>query len=153
MRLDPDTAGTHNLFAWALVVSPDRPRRDYDEALEHSRKAVELAPKDGNYVNTLALAEYRVGHWNESIAASERSMALRKGGDASDYFFLALALWQKGEKAQARAWFDKAVAWTKEKNPKDLELRQFWKEAAKLLGLPGPNSTGLSSPAAPGEGR
>ena len=41
-----------------------------------------------------------------------------------------------------------AIAWTKEKDPKNKELRQFWTEAAELLGQPGPDS-GTGSPAAP----
>jgi tetratricopeptide (TPR) repeat protein len=148
-RLMSDGASRHNILAWWVALSPARPRRDYDEALEHARKAVELAPKDGRYVNTLALAEYRAGHWNESISASERSMALQNGGDASDWFFLALAHSRKDEKDDAGKWFDKAVAWTTEKDPKNAELRQFWKEAAVLLGQPGPNASGTSSPVAP----
>jgi serine/threonine-protein kinase len=148
-RLKPDAAPAHNGLAWNLVLSPDRPRRDYDLALEHARKAVELAPKERYYVNTLALAEYRAGHWNESIAASERSMAVRNGENASDWFFLALAHWRKGEKDEARRWFDKAVVWTKEKDPKNVELRQFWKEAAELLGVRGPDAPGENSAGAP----
>ena len=148
-RLRPHDAENHNELAWAVVSTRDHPRRDYDEALEHARKAVELEPKSASFVNTLALAEYRAGHWNESIAASERSMALRNGGPAWDWFFLAIAHWQKGEKDQARTWFDKAVAWTKEKDPKSGELRQFWKEAAELLGRPGPDGPRSGSPADP----
>jgi hypothetical protein len=45
---------------------------------------------------------------------------------------------QKGDRAEARKWFDKAVAWTKENDPKNIELRGFWTEAAKLVGQPGP---------------
>ena len=51
--------------------------------------------------------------------------------------------------AEARKWFDKAIAWTKEKDPKNVELRQFWAEAADLLGRPGPTASGAASPAAP----
>ena len=149
LRLNPDDARAHNALAWNLVLSPDHPRRDYDEALEHSRKAVKLAPKSGDYFNTLALAEYRAGHATESIAAGERSMTLRNGGDASDWFFLAMAHWQKREKDRARKWFEKAVAWAKEKDPKNAELRQFWKEAAALLGQAAPDAPGSGSPAAP----
>ena len=140
--LKPDLPDAHYRLARALVISPKRPRQDYDEGLAHARKAVKLAPKDGNISNTLALAEYRAGHWNESIAASERSVALRNGGNAYDWLFRALAHWQKGEKDKGRTWFDKAVAWTKEKNPENLELRQIWAEAAQLLGRPGPDGAG-----------
>ncbi len=146
--LKPDSAVGHNGLAWELALAPTRPRREYDEAIAHARKAVELAPKDGNSVNTLALAEYRLGHWAESIAASERSMALQNGGDAGDWFFLAMAHSQDGRKDEARKWFDKAVAWTREKDPKNAELRQFWTEAAELLAQPGPDRPGPVAPAA-----
>ena len=74
-----------------------------------------LAPKEGNFHNTLALAEYRAGHWAESVGAAERSMASLKGVDASNWFFLAMALWQRGEKHRSRAYFDRAIAWTRKK--------------------------------------
>jgi tetratricopeptide (TPR) repeat protein len=149
IQIDPTCGFSLNLLAWHLIVSPSRSRGDYDEAVVHARKAVELQPQNGAYVNTLALAEYRVGRWAECIAAAERSMALNNGGGASDRFFLAMAHWQKRNKAEARKWFDKAVAWTKEKDPKNAELRQFWMEAAVLLGQPGPEAHGTGSPAAP----
>jgi tetratricopeptide (TPR) repeat protein len=120
-----------------------------DTTLVHARKAAELAPKDGNIYNTLALAEYRAGHWNESIAASARSVALGNGGNAHDWLFLALAHWQKGDKDEARKWFHKAVDWIKEKDPKNVELRRFWEEAAELLGQPGPDASGQGPPASP----
>ncbi len=149
IRLKPDDPGAHRSLACALVGSPDHPWRDYGEGLVHARKAFEMAPKDGNIYNTLALAEYRAGHWNESIAAGERSMALRNGGNADDWFFLALARWQKGDTDEACKWFDKAVAWTKEKAPENVKLRRFWAEAAGLLGQPKPDAEGQSRPATP----
>jgi hypothetical protein len=106
--------------------------------LEHARKAVELVPQQEGFVNTLALAEYRVGHWAESRAASERSIKLNNGVSVYDWFFLAMATWRQGERASAIGWFDKAVAWTKAKDPRNAELRQLWREAAELLGQPGP---------------
>jgi eukaryotic-like serine/threonine-protein kinase len=141
-RYQLDAAYGHNEFAWLVALAPNRPPRDYNEALEHSRKAVELAPNTGSYYNTLALVEYRRGRWNETIAASKQSMAVRKDTDASDWYFLAMAHWQNGEKVEARKWFDKAIAWTKEKAPKNVELLQFWKEATKLLALLGPSEPG-----------
>jgi tetratricopeptide (TPR) repeat protein len=149
IRLDPTCTYSLNAVAWTLALSPKRPRADHDEAVFHARKAVELAPQDGGKVNTLALAEYRVGHSVESIAASERSMALKNGGDPFDWFFLAMAHWQKGDTDEARNWFQKAVASTEEKDPKNSELRQFWTEAAELLGQPGPAPAATRSNDAP----
>ena len=113
------------------------------------RKCVELTPKEVNYINTLALAEYRVRHWDESITTCKRAMALRDGGIADDWFLLAMAYGQKGDKDEARKWLDKAVAWTREKDPKNAELRQFWAEAADLLGQPGPDVPAPGAPSAP----
>jgi serine/threonine-protein kinase len=140
--LEPEAATGHNQFAWGLAQPSGRPRNEYDIAVEHARKAVELTPDDANRRNTLALAEYRAGHWNESIAAAEQSIALSNGGGVSDWFFLAMAHWQKGEKDTARTWFDKAVARVNRSPLKNREHLQFWKEAAELLGRPGPEPTG-----------
>jgi superkiller protein 3 len=138
LRLLPEDAFGHNQLAWALALTTDHPPRDYDEAATLVRKAIALQPKDGNFYNTLALAEYRRGRWDEAIAASEQSIKLSDGVDASNWFFLAMAHARKGEKDEAITWFDKAVGWTKEKAPKNQELLSFWSEAAQLLGRPGP---------------
>jgi hypothetical protein len=55
----PSDADAHNSLAWALALSRDRPPPDYDDALEHARKAVELAPKDANRYGTLTLDSHR----------------------------------------------------------------------------------------------
>jgi tetratricopeptide (TPR) repeat protein len=150
VRLQPGNGVYRNDLAWSLVLAPERPRRLYEEALMHARKGVELAPENRIiFLSTLALAEYRVGHWAESIAASERSMALQNGGAAWDWFFLAMAHAQMAEKDEARKWFDKAVVWTKEKDSRNSELRQFWTEAAELLGQPGPDAPRPGSPPTP----
>ena len=150
MRRSPSTAPTSAsspITTGVTTASPghwpsplDRSSRERSEALEHARQAVALSPKEGTFHNTLALAEYRVGHWAESIAAAERSIALLKGVDASNWFFLAMALWQRGEKDRSRSYFDQAVAWTKKNDPKNAELLAFWREAAELLGQPGPSA-------------
>jgi hypothetical protein len=64
-----------------------------------------------------------------------------KGVEASNWFFLAMALWQLGEKDRSCSYFDQAVAWTKKNDPKNVELLQFWREAADLLGQPGPDAS------------
>jgi hypothetical protein len=62
-------------------------------------------------------------------------MALRKGGDSFAWFFLAMAHWQRGDKKQARQWYDTAVRWMEKNKPQDDELRRFRAEAAALLGV------------------
>jgi serine/threonine-protein kinase len=150
-RLHPNNAAPHNGLAWNIALDPSRPQREYEEALEHSRLAVKLEPENGDYINTLALAEFRVGHWDESLSAARRSISLQNGGAASDWFFLALAFAMKGDKDESRKWFDKAVAHTKEKDPKNRELHQFWKEAAALLGEAAPPELPPAKPPIPFE--
>ena len=151
IRLEPGEAVFCNGLAWARLTSDAR-HRDPAEALEYARKAAALAPGHGGIANTLALAEYRNGNLDASLAASERSMAPRKGGDAYDWFVVALAFAKKGDIGRARASFDKAVGWTKEKAPRDAELRALWAEAAEALGLPRPDDGPAPAPGS-GAGR
>ena len=60
-------------------------------------------------------------------------MQLRKGGDSSDWFFLAMTHWQLGDQEQARQWYDQALQWMDKNNPKDEGLDRFRAEAAQLL--------------------
>ena len=51
-----------------------------------------------------------------------------------------MALWQKGDKDEARKWFDKAVAWTKEKDPKNVELPPVLGGSGRAAGPARPGS-------------
>src|SRR5205085_5244188 len=86
--------------------------------------------------NTLGAAHLRAGNWKDAITALGKSMSLRKGGDSFDWFFLAMAHWQLGEKEKARQWHDKVVAWMDKNRPNEDEHRRFRAEAAALLGEP-----------------
>jgi tetratricopeptide (TPR) repeat protein/serine/threonine protein kinase len=127
------SAGWNNL-AWLLSTWPDTTRRDPRRAVESAEKAVELAPKEGNYWNTLGAAHYRAENFKEALAALEKSMELREGGDSSDWFFLAMSYWHLGEKEKASTWYEKAVDWMDKNDPKNEELLRFRAEAAELLG-------------------
>lgn len=65
-------------------------------------------------------------------------MGLRQGGDAFDWFFLAMAKWHLGDRADARRWYDRAVTWADKNRPGDEELTGFRAEASQLLGIPAP---------------
>jgi tetratricopeptide (TPR) repeat protein/serine/threonine protein kinase len=135
IRINPSVAIGPNRSAWRLANAPDPKRRNGRQAVEFAKLAVEAAPTNGKYWNTLGAAQYRAGNWKEAIAALERSMELRKGGDSSDWFFLAMAHWKLGEKEEARTWFDRAVQWMDKNQPKNDELGRFRAEAAQLLGI------------------
>ncbi len=108
--------------------------------LELARKAVELAPNNWMFWNTLGVAAFRTGDWKTASESLHKSMSLT-GGGAADWFFLAMTRWHQGEQKDARAWFDRAVAAVVKESPSEYmlhELLQFHAEAAALLGLPGP---------------
>jgi tetratricopeptide (TPR) repeat protein len=129
------SADNYNAAAWTLAVSPLSQQRHLAIAAEWAARAVELSPKDGNFWNTLGIARYRVSQGQPAIDALGKAMELRGGGDASDWFFLAMAHWQLGHKVEARKWYDKAVEWMEKKQPMNEELIRFRAEAVELLGI------------------
>ncbi len=135
IRLKKDDAQLYNHLARLLATCPDLKLRDAGQAVATAKKAVDLASGDGGCWNTLGIAQYRNGDWKAALAALNKSVQLRKGGDSSDFFFLAMAHWQLNEKDKARAWYEQAVAWMDKHNPKSKELKRFREEATALLGL------------------
>lgn len=61
-------------------------------------------------------------------------MELTADEDAWDGLFVAIAKHKLGHK-DARAWYDKSVAWMDKNNPDDEELERFRAEAEDLLGI------------------
>jgi tetratricopeptide (TPR) repeat protein/serine/threonine protein kinase len=136
------SAMTTNNLAWLLATCPETKFRDAGKAVLLAKKAVEMAPKEGTFWNTLGAAYYRAGSWKEAVGALEQSMELRKGGDSFDWFFLAMAHWRQGNHDEARKTYDKAAEWM-EKNKETLEknnsqaeeLHRFRSEAEEVLEL------------------
>ena len=138
IALNPADANILNQLAWFLATAPESQHRDLPRAVELAKKGVDLAPNDGAIWNTLGVAQYHAGDWQAAIDGLQKAMDLRNGGDASDWFFLAMAHWQLDQKDEARTWYDKAVEWMDKKQPKNEELLRFRAEAAKLLGISEP---------------
>ena len=138
LRLEPGNPDALDPLARLLATCPLPQFRDAGRAVELAQQAVQQSPQVGTYWNTLGVACYRAGDWNASVAALEKSMQRRAGGDGFDWFFLAMAHLQLGDKEQARKWYDQAVEWLKKNKRKDEELKRFRAEAAQLLGLSDP---------------
>ncbi len=129
---------TLNRRAWRLAAQSDTQTPEFEHAVKLARQAAELAPDAG--FNALAITEYRVGKWNVAIESLQKAMAKRQGGNAVDWFFLAMAYQQLGRKHEARDWYAKAVVWMEKNPPNDKDLIRIRAEAAKLLGLTEPSS-------------
>jgi tetratricopeptide (TPR) repeat protein/serine/threonine protein kinase len=133
LALNPQATDKVNEIAWFWATCPEAKYRDAAGAVDLAKRAVKRTPNEGGYWNTLGVAHYRVRDWKAAIEALNKSMELRRGGDAFDWFFLAMTHWQLGEKQTAREWYDRAVKWTEASQPANQELRRFWAEAEKLL--------------------
>jgi len=135
IALDSKNAPLHNELAWLLATHPNPKFRDPGWAVDWAKRAVELAPKEGNYLNTLGVAHYRAGDWQAALAALKKSMELRQGGNSFDWFFLAMAHEKLGDKEKARQWYDRATRWMNKNLATDEELRRFQAEATQVLGV------------------
>ena len=135
LAIDPQLGRACSDIAWILATRADVRLRDPREALTLAIKAARLDPADPLNCGCLGVAHYRTGNWKAAIPALEKFVQLSGGGDASGWFFLAMAHWQLGNKTEARRWYDKAVEWTNRLEKSDEELNRFQKEAADLLGV------------------
>ena len=93
-------------------------------------------PLSGDLWNSLGIAHYRLGQWDEAIAAIQKSIDLSSGGGSSDFYFRAMAHWQRGQKDEARRWYQRAVEHKENRggsnNP---DLLNFRAEAEELMGI------------------
>ena len=119
VELEPGNAGALNQTAWLLVTCPDVKLRDPDRAAELARQAIGLAPKDGHCWLTLGWAYYRGGNWKAALESSEKALSLRKGGDCTDWFLLAMIHQRLCEKDKAREWYDRACRLMLERSHQD----------------------------------
>lgn len=131
----PNSATAQSDLAWMLSTSPISSLRDPDRAVELATRATKLAQLNGSCWTRLGVAKYRVGDWAGAIEALSKSMHLRNGGDATEWFFLAMAEWQIGHKEEAHTRYGKALTWMDKHQPKNGELIEFRNEAAELIEL------------------
>src|SRR5262249_59284333 len=135
----PGVAEPLNKLAWFLAACPDPHFRDPARAVGLAKEATELSPNNGNFWNTLGVAQYRNGEWKAAVASLDEARRLREDLDEGDWLFLAMAHGQLGDKKQARTCSDRAVKLPSGYEYEPEEARRLRAEAAELLGLPGEN--------------
>jgi len=124
-----------NHAAWTVVRNPRSDAQMMEEALAWAQKAVERFPNAAVW-NTLGVAQYRVGDWQQCIGSLKKSEELAPGQNlAFNAFFLAMAHWQLANKDEARQAYDQAIEWMAKNAPHDDELRRFRAEAEQLVGV------------------
>ena len=84
--------------------------------MQLAKEVVSHTPDSGSNWNTLGVAYYRNGDWQNAVTGLKKSKECDPGKDVGhNGLFLAMAYWQLGDKPQARTWFDESLAWM-EKN-------------------------------------
>jgi eukaryotic-like serine/threonine-protein kinase len=102
-----------NNLAWELIAGA-KSSRDPARALPLARRAIELAPENELYVNTLGIALCRAGKYFEAIPLLEQSLAASSNLTIpSDLFGLVICHAKQGNGGRARAYFERAMAWAK----------------------------------------
>lgn len=110
---------------------------DARAALEYARKAFWTRPSRSNYHGSqwvLGVALYRNGRYEEAVAAIKKWLPENEE-TSGDLFFLAMASQRLGRTQEARAYYDRAVAWMEKRMPADLGCLRVKREAAELLGV------------------
>jgi tetratricopeptide (TPR) repeat protein len=126
-----------NNLAWLLVARSAAVRAP-EEALKLAGRAVRLSPNQSSYLNTLGVAYYRLGRFDEAAETLRRSL-LHSDAPAHDLVFLAMSFQKLSQSLKARDFYSQAEYWLSI-NEKTLtpstreELRAFCLEA-KELGL------------------
>ncbi len=132
-----DRADLTNNLAWLLSIHPSPGHRKPEEAVALAQQAVRDEPQFWIYWNTLGVACYRAGRFEEAQAALERSTTLNQGGHAFDYFFLAMVHAKLGDDQAASKHFGQAVQWMETCGAtRNRELLKIQDEALEVLENP-----------------
>jgi tetratricopeptide (TPR) repeat protein len=122
--------------AWSLATSAEPESREPELAAVLATRAVRSNPESASCWQALGAANYRLGNYQVAVENLEKSIDLQKdGGDAGQWFFLAMAHGRLGHSDAARQWFDRGVRWMQERGNRDEIPRRLWAEAAALLGI------------------
>jgi WD40 repeat protein len=135
-----------NEASWAVVRCPDAEPSAYARAVLQAEAACHrLDPPNWDLLNTLGVAQYRVGKYTEAVDTLTRCdrghTSLQQGAQPADLAFLAMAQQHLGQTAAAHATLQRLQAILKHPawiyNP---EARSFAREAERLLQPPAPGT-------------
>ncbi len=97
LKLNPDQPNVLNYLGYSWIDQG----MNLDEALKLVKRAVELRPKDGDIVDSLGWAYYRLGRYEEAVKTLERAVELRPEEPViQDH--LGDAYWKVGRRIEAQ---------------------------------------------------
>jgi tetratricopeptide (TPR) repeat protein len=122
------------LAAMDIVIYRDRPEDEYRRALRWLEEANRLSPDDGEVLEFLGLALYRLGRFKEAAVTLESAFKINHFGyfsdPAADLVFLAMAQHRLGQHEEAR----KTLARARDPKCSPQAINpQLWQEAEALI--------------------
>jgi tetratricopeptide (TPR) repeat protein len=137
-----------NQASWRVVSKADGTLQEYQEALKAAEKAVDRMP-DGAVVNTLGVAQYRVGNFEASLGtltlADQLNSARTKNSAPADLAFIAMSHHKMGQIDKAQSTLVRLRATIKDQKEVTDEDKSFLREAEQLI--EGSNSNKNAEPA------
>jgi WD40 repeat protein/serine/threonine protein kinase len=126
-----------NIASWRVVARPEQDEAGFRRALLLAEEAHRLDPEDPDVLNTLGIAQYRAGAYQQAVETLTYCGQVRiTAFEASDLAFLAMGHYQLGHFEKAQDYL-KLLRETMKKPPSDLmfvgESESFLREAEKLL--------------------
>ncbi len=96
LELAPHEATLLNDLGYFWIERGER----VDEAFDMIQQAADADPSNGNVIDSLGWAHYRLGHYEAAVEALERAAALAPGNATANYH-LGDAYWQVGRELEA----------------------------------------------------
>ena len=114
LEAEPDNVSALNALGYTLADRTDR----YAEALELIERAYEQEPDDAAIVDSYGWVLYRLGRLEEAETHLRRAYGMMQDGEIASN--LAVVLWERGEREEARAILEAAL----ERDPDHERLRR-----------------------------
>jgi Flp pilus assembly protein TadD len=123
-----------NNAAWGLIKLSNRPDADYRRGLRLAETACQLMPHIGHLLNTLGVAQYRVGQFEKALATLTRSNQLSGNREPADLAFLAMTQHRLSQPEAARATLQRLRAVMKDPEIAEVgENQDFFREAETVI--------------------
>jgi len=134
LRDDTATADGLNALSWSVVSLPGKEPSAYQAALRQAKAACGLRP-EAPFLNTLGVAYYRAGEFENAIATLERADQSNRGtyNRASDLLFIAMGHQKLGRKQKAVDLLKEARSQMEGDGGASGDLVEFAREAGQLI--------------------
>ena len=144
-------AAVLNKASRLVVRNPDETSERYHVALRQIQQACRIRPNQSYLLNTLGIAYYRVGQYQQAVEALRKADTLDSfgyspnGSHPADLAFLAMSQFQLGQRPQARETLSQLQKLMQDSRwAKHAESQAFLREVESLVGpstFPEPSGT------------